>query len=492
MVIDQQVRRLMDEINKHGQLGRAARRANMDRKTARKYAASGQLPSAMSTPRTWRTRENPFEADWAAMAAMLSDAPELEGKALFEFLMAAKPGRYQPGQLRTFQRLVKRWRATSGPDKEVFFSQLHKAGEALQTDFTHGTELGVTLRTEPFPHLLCHVVLPCSNWQWATICRSESMAALRKGIQAALFRLGRVPTWHQTDNSTAATHDLPGGKRGFNNDYVDLVEHFGMKPRTTGVGKKEQNGDVESLNGALKRGLKQHLLLRGSSDFDTVADYQRWLEAVVDAANALRADAGAAELAHMRPLVASRLVEYTVTDVRVTTWSTIRVKHNAYSVPSRLIGERLRVHAYDDRLDVFFAQKLQLSLPRMLGRNGHRVNYRHVIWSLVRKPGAFQRYRYREDLFPSVAFRHAYDALCAHLGHGRSADLAYLRVLHLAASTMESDVELALQVLRDEGVTPTMDELKSLLTPEKPATPMLEAPTPDLTAYDALLLEVGR
>ncbi len=321
---------------------------------------------------------------------------------------------------------------------------------------------------------------------------AKSMAALRKGIQAALFRLGRVPTWHQTDNSTAATHDLPSGKRGFNRDYVELVEHFGMKPRTTGVGEKEQNGDVESLNGALKRRLKQHLLLRGSSDFESVEAYQRWLESVLEAANALRAEAVAAELTHMRPLVARRLVEYTVEDVTVTSWSTIRVKYNAYSVPSRLIGERVRVHVYDDRLDVFFAQELQLSLPRLLGRNGHRVNYRHVIWSLVRKPGAFQRYRYREDLFPSVVYRRAYDALCAHHGDGRAADLAYLRVLHLAASTMESDVELALQVLLDDGVTPCMEEVRSLLTPEEAVTPMLEAPTPDLAVYDELLREVAR
>ena len=240
--------------------------------------------------------------------------------------------------MRTFQRRVKQWRAQKGPDKEVFFPQAHRPGEAAQTDFTDASGLCITIAGEPFPHLLCHFVLPYSNWQWATTCQSESMLALRRGVQSAVFRLGRIPDFHQTDNSTAATHDLRTGKRGFNQEYEDLMNHLGMKPRTTGVGKKEQNGDVEAANGALKRRLKQHLLLRGSRDFDSVEAWESWFQDVLEQANRLRQKRFREELAVMRSLSVERLREYKEVDVAVTSWSTIRVKHNAYSVPSRLIA----------------------------------------------------------------------------------------------------------------------------------------------------------
>ena len=156
-------------------------------------------------------------------------------------------------------------------------AQRHRPGEASQADFTWATKLGVTIAGELLVHMLYVFVLPFSNWTWATVCQSESMMALRRGLQRALFQLGRVTEWHQTDNSTAATHQVPkdkqvivetsGRKRAFNEDYLALMRHFGMRPRTTKVGAKEQNGDVEARNGALKRRLEQALLLRGSRDF---------------------------------------------------------------------------------------------------------------------------------------------------------------------------------------------------------------------------------
>ena len=393
-----QVRKVMEEMSKNGKIGQAAMKAGLDHKTARKYIQAGKLPLEMPLQRDWRTRSDPFEEDWLDMAKRLKDAPGLDAKTLFEWLLEKKPDRYDPGQLRTFQRRVRDWRALHGPAKEVFFAQEHRPGEAMQTDFTWAKELGITIQGEPFPHMLCHPVLPYSNWEWATICRSESLSALRNGMQAALVRLGRVPEYHQTDNSTAATHDLATGKRGFNKDYVALVRHFGMKPRTTGVGKKEQNGDVEALNGAMKRRLEQHLLMRGSRDFESEAGYDAYLQDVLMKANALRCKRVAEELAVMRPLLVKCLPEYTEEDVKVSCWSTIRVKHNSYSVPSRLKDELVKVRLYEDRLEVYFKGTHQLTVERQLGRNGHRIDYRHVIWSLVRKPGAFERYRYREEL----------------------------------------------------------------------------------------------
>jgi len=212
VVSDKQVVKLMAEMSKHGNKGLAALRAGMDRGTARKYHAAGKLPSDMvNTERTYLTREDPFAQDWAWIESVLVDLPELEAKALFEHLQATWPGRYEPGQVRTLQRRVQRWRAQHGPEREVFFAQEHRPGEAAQTDFTSTMELKITIGGEPLAHLLCHFVLPYSNWQWVTVAYSESLLALRRGVQAALLHLGRKPTWHQTDNSTAATHELGTG-----------------------------------------------------------------------------------------------------------------------------------------------------------------------------------------------------------------------------------------------------------------------------------------
>jgi len=483
---DAQVRRVMEEMQKHGSIGLAAMRAGMDRKTARKYARVGKLPSELNKPHTWRTREDPFVEDWPMLEAMLEQAPELEAKTLFDHLVGLNPDAYTPGQLRTLQRRVRRWRAQRGPHREVFFAQAHRPGEAMQTDFTHATVLGVTICGEPFAHQLCHSVLPFSNWEWATVCHSESMAALRRGVQSTLFRLGRVPEFHQTDNSTAATHRLNTGKRGFNEEYLSIMRHFGLKPRTIGIGEKEQNGDVEASNGVLKRRLEQHLLLRGSRDFDSVEVYERWLWEKIETANQLRHSKLVTEFAVMRPVAVSRLPEYREESVVVTSWSTVRVKRNTYSVPSRLIGQSVRVHIYEQRLEISHDGVLQLEVQRLQGEGGHRINYRHVIWSLVQKPGAFARYRYREDLFPSLTFRRAYDALTERLD-ARLADIEYLRILHLAASTMQSQVEEALDRLLQAGQCPQADTVKGVVAPQQIEVPALQVPRVDLSSYDNLL-----
>ncbi len=496
----------MEELSKHGRLERAAMKAGMNRKTAAKYVKAGRLPSDLRMPRTWRTRADPFEGVWCEVAARLSAAPELEARALFEDLLAREPDRFNPGQLRTFQRRVRWWRAREGPEKEVFFQQEHRPGEAAQTDFTRANELGITIGGETFPHMLCHFVLPYSNWGWSTVCHSESMEALKHGIQAAVFRIGRVPTWHQTDNSTAATHKLSRTsdevvhdpedasgerRRGFNEDYLGLMRHLGMKARTTKVGAKEQNGDVESLNGAHKRRIEQHLLLRGSRDFESVAEYEAWLAEVNEKANAQRAAKVAEELAAMTVVRVERLAEFTNIDVTVTSWSTIRVKRNTYSVSSRLIGERVRARVFEKRIEIWHGERHEFTVERLTGKGQRRINYRHIIASLVRKPGAFERYRYREDLFPSPVFRRSYDMLHESLPSWK-ADREYLRTLNLAAETMESEVESAILVLLSKNELPLADSVKSQVSPEETIVPEMEVPEVALVEYDSLLADLTR
>lgn len=488
-VQDAQVRKMMEEMSKHGQVGLAALRSGMDRKTARKYLQRGALPSGQKSLRAYRTRVDPFEGDWEWLAAQVEEHPGLEAKILFEALQRRRPNHYQDGQLRTLQRRLKRWRAEHGPDRRVFFSQLHRPGEALQLDFTRTGELAITIAGEAFEHLLCHVVLPYSNWQAVTVCLGESFLALKRGLQDAVFRIGRVPEFAQTDNSTAATHELASGGRGFNEDYREFVSHLGMTPRTTAVGEKEQNGDVESANGALKRRLRQELMLRGSSDFESIEAYEVWLQKVVQRLNVGRAERFAEDCAAMHQVRVARLAEFVEVAVQVTSWSTIRVNRSTYSVPSQFIGEKVRVRMFERQLEVYYADRLQLSIERVSGRDGHRINYRHIIWSLVQKPGAFARYRYREDLFPSLTFRRTFDAI--HAEHsGVKGDLQYLRLLHLAAATTEAEVELALQLLVGDDKCPDVDMVKSLLGPVEVEVPQMAPLVADLEGFDTLLAEV--
>lgn len=484
----------MEEMSKKGRIGRAALKADMDRKTARKYVAAGKLPSEMAAPHTWRTRPDPFTEHWPLVEQRLVDAPGLEAKTLFEWLTETYPGRYEPGQLRTLQRHVRVWRAEHGPDKEVVLAQAHRPGEAAQTDFTCAKELAITVGGQIFVHMLCVFVLPFSNWQWATVCLSESMLALRHGLQRALFQLGRVPRYHQTDNSTAATHDVPsaptGERRPFNDEYLALMRHFGMTPRTIAVGEKEQNGDVEASNGALKRRLEQALLVRGNRDFESVAAYEAFVDDVVRKANKGRGRRVAEDMEAMRELSATKLPEFREEEVKVSEWSTVRVKSCAYSVPSRLIGELVRVRIYEDRIDVRFGNKSELECERLRGDNRHRIDYRHVIWSLVQKPGGFARYVYRDEMFPTLVFRKAYDAIQAR-DAGTRGDLEYLRILHLAASTMESDVQVALELLLASGQPVTVDAVKAIVNPARIEVPALAPHAVDLSSYDALIEEVG-
>lgn len=480
----------MKERDKGTTLSVASARAGMCRQTGAKYTRRAKLPSELKAPRTWLTRGNPFEIDWKEVEQMLAHTPDLQAKTIFEVLLERNPDRYEPGQLRTLQRHIRRWHALQGDDRqcEVFFPQRHIAGEAMQGDFTHTGELTLTLAGVQYKPLLFHVVLPFSGWEWATPCLSESILAVRAGVQDAVFRLGKITAWFQTDNSTGATHRVGDGTRQFNQEYVDLMDHLGMKPRTIAVGEKEQNGTIEAYNGAFKRLLNQWLLVRGSRDFASEADFVTWLHGMLERANRARRTKLGIELAAMRPLAASRAPEFTEVMVPVSTYSTINVRSNIYSVPPRLRHHDVKVRIYEQHIEVRYADTCVLVAPRQTGTSRHAIDYRHVIWSLVRKPGAFARYRYREDLMISPVFRRAYEALHAS-EPGTKGDAAYLRLLLLAASTLQSDVEAALVLLMEQGTLPTADAVKDLIAPQqRPVVPELPILNVNLEDYDRLIM----
>ncbi len=481
----------MRERQKGRSQEQAAASANLSsRKTAAKYEKLGKLPSEMKQPRRYRTRPDMFAQDWPTVEEMLEQAPGLEAKAVFEWLRAECPGRYRPAQLRTFQRRVSTWRALH-QQKVAILPQLHRPGEVMQTDGTWLTAMGITIQGEPFKHMLIHSVLPYSNWEWGRIVQSESLVALHLGLRSTLVKLGYVPKYHQTDNSSAATY-WPGAKRqtGHKREYTDgylhLLDHYGMQPRTTHLNSPQEDGDVESSHGGLKRSVEQHLLLRGSRDFDSRGAYEAFLFGIMDRRNQFRQERLTDELGVMKPLAATALATNSQVRVKVTGSSLIKVDKNVYSVPTSLIGSEVTVQIHEWHLDVYYQSHLMETIPRLIGQKQHHINYRHVIGSLLRKPGGFRNYRYRDDLFPSLVFRRAWEQL-NQWQSPRKADLAYLRILKLAARTIESDVAWALGELLASTEQWGETDVERLVEPQAIEIPVLTSGEVELEQYDRLL-----
>ena len=490
MITDAQLRNLR-RLDHHGAAKElAAAKTGMDPKTARKYRRLGKLPSEVKImDRDWLTRPDPFADVWPQLQEQLQLNPGLEAKTLFADLQRRFPGRFADGQLRTLQRRCREWRALEGPAKEVFFAQIHHPGRLCASDFTHCTELGVTINGIPFTHLIYHFVLTYSNWETGTICFSESLESLSEGLQNALWELGGVPQCHRTDRLTAAVQPGVEGQKAFKQRYQALLTHYGLQAQAIQAGKGNENGDVEQSHHRFKRALAQALMLRGNRDFVSRDAYEAFLRQMFEQCNAGRRTRLAEELPLLRALPTRRLEACKRDKVRVDTSSTIRVEGNVYSVNSRLIGEWVEARLYAERVEVWYAQKQVEQLPRLRGRGKHKIAYRHVIDWLVRKPGAFADYRYRADLFPSSRFRLAYDVLL--MQQPERAAKEYLGILQLAARESESGVEAALSRLMNEEsamhltVAVVLAELRKK-DGRTSLTDVTVAPV-DLASYDALL-----
>jgi hypothetical protein len=488
MVTDNQVRILMKLVNQEKLLKTAAAKAGMSEKTARKYRKSGKLPSQCKVVHDWRTREDPIDPeDWRLAEEVLENNNGIEAKTLFEFLQREYPGKYQDGQLRTFQRRVKLWRALEGPGNEVFFPQIYKPGEWCESDFTRMKSLGITINGIPFDHMLYHFVLCRSNWETATICFSESYESLSAGLQNALWKLGGVPKYHRTDNLTSAVNKV-GNPEVFTDNYRGLAGHYHFDSQKIQPGCPNENGDIEQRHHRLKKALDQALMLRGSRDFASREEYEQFLSKLFDQLNSGRRERLKEELAVLRQLPRKRHDDFTQIKCKVTRFSTIRVLKNSYSLHSRLIGEQVKARIYADHIEVWYAQRKIEHLPRLRGENGHCINYRHIIDWLVRKPGAFKNYRYKDDLFPTSQFRMAYDLLC--LQHGlKQGNKHYLKILRLAAKESETLVNESLRFLvrrGDEINSQTVEAMvESGLRP--PPVTDVKVEQVDLSIYDQLL-----
>lgn len=488
MLTDEQVRLYRKKRMEGKNQQTAAATAGISERSGRNWER-GPLPSQTKKARSWRTRADPFAEVWEVDIVPLLENDhdrKLHAKSVLGHLRSKHPGEFPRKTLRTLQRRIRDWRALHGPPQDVVFPQDHPVGREAAFDFTHCDELGVTIGGQPFPHLHFVLKASASKWLYVELAFGETWEAMCKGFQNALWEAGGVFSVMRHDNLSAATRELKrSGGRGLTKRYADLLEHYGTKSSRIRPGNAHENGVAEKGNDLFKTALDQALRLRRHRDFATVDAYVAFVNSVVRDLNDEHCEAIEAERKVLEPLPPSRLPAYTVHQVKVRRWSTISVGRRTYSVPSRLIGREVKVHLHADQLEVFYGETCTLTLPRIRGQRTARIDYRHVIWSLCRKPGAFARYRFREELFPTLVFREAYDALVGW--RGERADIEYVRILHLAASTMEGPVERTLEGLLATGDRFDFARVKELAAPEPVDVPEVKIGQPDLKKFDRML-----
>jgi Mu transposase, C-terminal domain len=471
----------------------AAARAGMSERSGRRLE-KGELQPGRKGPRHWRTRVDPFADVWdSEVVPLLTKNHQLTPITLFEKLQKDHPGEYPDSKLRTFQRRVSKWKALHGPDREVMFRQEQKIGRMGLSDFTRLKDVTITILGLPFLHLLYHFRLAFSGWCSVKVIHGgESYAALAEGLQDALWRLGGIPAQHRSDSLSAAYRNLSKDEaEDVTRRYQQLCNHYGMEPTRNNRGKGHENGAIESPHGHLKKRIKQALLLRGSNDFTSEAAYVEFLAAIVSDINSRKQDKINQERQHLQPLPLQRTADYTETVVAVSTTSTIQVKRILYTVPSRLIGERLRVHVYDSRLEVYLGSTLTVTLPRVFSsdnnRRGRRVDYRHVISSLEKKPQAFRYSQLRDDLLPDETYKAVWGWLDREM-EGRKACKTMVGILSLAhRADCEEQLGRHLQKMMSSSKLPSLVELQHKFEPKKTVIPDVQCAQPPAADYDTLL-----
>ena len=442
--------------------------------------------------RHWRTRKDPLENVWESeIVPLLQNTPHLEGRTILEELQRNHDGQYPDAILRTLQRRVREWKAVSGPEKEVIFRQKHPPGWQGMSDFTNCNALKVTIAGKSFDHLLYHYRLVYSTWEAASVVLGgESFSALAEGLQNALWLSCGTPETHRTDSLSAAYKNCSNKeKEDFTEDYRALCAHYQVEPTRNNKGVAHENGAIEASHGDLKNRIEQALMLRGSKDFSSVDEYRQFIREIVARHNRRIHKRYLEELPFLQDLPEHKTTDFREERVRVTTSSTIRVCDVVYSVPPRLIGMTLKVHIYDDRLECFIGSDCVAKLERTRrshDKRVHRIDYRHVIGALCRKPQAFRNYIYREELFPTLAFRQTWERLNEELD-SRKACSEYVKILKEAAENdNESIVNEFLENQLRRNVLPSAGAVQKLFRKEG-ESPKLTTICHDLESYNLLL-----
>ena len=450
----------------------------------------GERPS-ISGERHWRTREDPLDSIWEKeLVPLLEKEPRLTGLTLWDYLEDEHAGQFPYQVLRTLQRRVKHWKATQGPDKSVIFRQSVPAGQQGLSDFSH-PHTEITINGTVLTHLLYQFRFAYSGWRYVQIILGgESYSALADGLQSALFRAGGSPIEHRTDSLSAAFNNHAEEQK-LTQAYEALCAHYNLRATRNNRGVSHENGAIECAHGSFKRRLDQALKRRGSCDFATIKDYQAFLDTVIDRLNKRCQSRFKDEQLALQALPDERFMDYSELSLKVTRSSTLEVKRVLYTVPSRLIGETVRVHVYHDRLAFFVGQTLTSTLSRVYPQAGQErarcIDYRHIIHSLSAKPQAFRFLQFRDELLPTDTYRQLWQR-CDQQFDARDACKWIVGVLRLA---MDHDCEERLgnellALVDNNKPLPTLKALQERYLGKQPV-PIIPARQQDLASYDHLL-----
>ncbi len=471
----------------------AAAKAGISVRSGRRIE-KGEHQPGKQRPR-WRSRPDPLAEVWASeLEPLLRREPKLKPMTLFLYLQKKHPGQYSRSILRTLQRRVQQWRAKQGPAQEVMFPQEHRPGEQGLSDYTQLKRVKVSIQGKEFPHLLYHYRLAYSGWQFVQIVEGgESFVSLSECLQNALHQCGGVPKEHRSDSLSAAYRNLGGrAEKDLSFGYQKLCEHYRMRPTRNNRGKGHENGSIESPHGHFKQRLRQALLLRGSTDFSSKGEYQALIDEVVTSLNQTCEAEFAIEREFLGPLPSHRHPDCEVLSVKVTRNSTITVRCILYSVPSRLIGQRLTIHLHHDRLLGFVGLQQVLELTRLhvpkdaSSRRGRQIDYRHVIDSLRTKPRALLNCQWREQLLPTEEYRRLWSEFLEHFGSDTASRLM-VEALYIAAKQDKQQAVLDYLISQFEAKSLTLSGLQQQFQDTQATPQELDVQQHSLVDYDQLI-----
>lgn len=470
----------------------AAAKASVSVATAYRMEKDPRLPSQKNPPRERRRPDPLAEIFDTEVVALLKAAPGIRPVAIFEEMLRRHP-ELGSGIRRTLERRIRSWRAVYGAEQEVIFRQTHTPGRLGLSDFTDMAGFAITIAGQLLDHRLYHFRLAYSGFAHAhVVLGGESFVALAEGMQNALWSLGGVPREHRSDSLSAAFRNLDRDARAdLTHRYEELCIHYGMTATRNNAGIAHENGAIEGPHGHLKRAIEDAMLLRGSRDFDDLASYRGFIDAIVGRRNARNAKRIEIERAELGDLPSRRSTDYEELTARVTSAGGFTLRKVFYTVPSRLIGHRLRIRLYDDRLDVFLGGTQLLTLPRgrasSCGRHDQVVNYHHVIHSLRRKPMALLGLVYRDQLFPRAAYRQTFDRLIESLPE-RQACRTMVELLALAHERgCERELADELAAALNARQLPNMAALRARFAPDPATLPNVVVRLAGLDAYEALI-----
>jgi hypothetical protein len=453
---------------------KAAACAGISERTARRIDAHEHSSQQAQLPRDYKTRKDPLETVWESeLEPMLRQQPGLLPITLYEYLQDSYPGQYDKVQ-RTLQRRIKQWHALHGKDQEVMFRQEQQPGQQAFVDFTVLKGVTIFIAGTKLDFRFFHFRLAYSKWSYLKVIQGgESFTALAEGTSEALKRMGAVPAELRTDSLSAAFRNLTTDQLAdITERYDAFCRHYDMIPTRNNRGKGHENGAVESAHGHLKRRIAQQLQMdfpqvtNQCYSFQSIDDFQKFVDGIVARHNRRNESLLREELALMLALPTAIGVDYTEEHARVSSSSTINIRRVIYSVPSRLIGERLCLRLYDDRLECYLGSAWAVTLARLHPKGSQRcrqINYRHVIGSLARKPMAFYHAELRDDILPNDKWRQLWRQGCQLLAPRQ---ICYLIIgaLELAAThDNEEEVANVLQTLFTEEPEPSLLMLQKRL-----------------------------